>query len=254
MPEVAAIDAASFPQTRPAEDHVREELARPWTRGWVARDDDRVVGYLLSWHVADELHVLQVATRPVPSPKGHRSRARRAGARLRAQRARPARLARGPSLERRRDRPLPPRRLRRDHVRRGYYTDGEDALEMLARAGSRDRTARFARGRGPARCLTRAPQAHDRRSSVKEERCIGSFGSRRSRLWRSQPRSLVLRPPDASAPTAAGTPLATGSRRSGPRTTRGRSRRSPRSTAPTDRRPRSRSRGRCSRRGDTTPP
>ena len=40
------------------------ELERPWSRRWVARHDvDGVVGCALAWHVADELHVLNLATR-----------------------------------------------------------------------------------------------------------------------------------------------------------------------------------------------
>lgn len=41
-----------------------EELARPWSRLWSARFAGRpeVVGFLVGWHVADELHVLNVAT------------------------------------------------------------------------------------------------------------------------------------------------------------------------------------------------
>ncbi|MEZ4297697.1 MAG: ribosomal protein S18-alanine N-acetyltransferase [Polyangiaceae bacterium] len=41
---------------------MREEVARPWTRLWVAYDDDRPVCFLVGWHVADELHILNVAT------------------------------------------------------------------------------------------------------------------------------------------------------------------------------------------------
>jgi ribosomal-protein-alanine N-acetyltransferase len=62
---VAAIDDA----TRMDEQQVRDELERPWARLWVARQDaardhdGAVVAFLVSWHVADELHVLNVATR-----------------------------------------------------------------------------------------------------------------------------------------------------------------------------------------------
>jgi ribosomal-protein-alanine N-acetyltransferase len=45
---------------------VREELARPWSRVWsasLARDEDPAA-FLVAWHVADELHVLNVATAP----------------------------------------------------------------------------------------------------------------------------------------------------------------------------------------------
>jgi ribosomal-protein-alanine N-acetyltransferase len=48
--------------------NLREELLRPWARMWVAREDARdraagIVAFLVSWHVSDELHVLNVATR-----------------------------------------------------------------------------------------------------------------------------------------------------------------------------------------------
>jgi len=57
--DVAELDES----TRMNEDHLRTELAREWARTWVAREDTSVVGYLLTWHVADELHVMNVATR-----------------------------------------------------------------------------------------------------------------------------------------------------------------------------------------------
>jgi ribosomal-protein-alanine N-acetyltransferase len=60
LPAVAAIDGA----TRMDEAQLKDELARPWARLWVAREDgEAVVAFLVSWHVADELHVLNIATR-----------------------------------------------------------------------------------------------------------------------------------------------------------------------------------------------
>ena len=45
-------------------EQLRDELGRPWSRTWVARERaDDVVALLVAWHVADELHVLNVATR-----------------------------------------------------------------------------------------------------------------------------------------------------------------------------------------------
>ena len=41
---------------------LREELVRPWSRLRAARDvSGRLIGYALSWHVIDELHLLNVA-------------------------------------------------------------------------------------------------------------------------------------------------------------------------------------------------
>jgi ribosomal-protein-alanine N-acetyltransferase len=57
--DVASLDEAA----RMDEDHLRTELARAWARTWVAREKDDVIGYILTWHVADELHVMNVATR-----------------------------------------------------------------------------------------------------------------------------------------------------------------------------------------------
>jgi ribosomal-protein-alanine N-acetyltransferase len=41
-----------------------DELEKPWARVWAARDKlaSRAVGFLVSWHVVDEFHVLHVAT------------------------------------------------------------------------------------------------------------------------------------------------------------------------------------------------
>ena len=61
---LAAIDAASFPH--PTLD-LAGELARSFARLWLARegaDDGPIVGFLLAWLVADEVHVLTVATAP----------------------------------------------------------------------------------------------------------------------------------------------------------------------------------------------
>ncbi len=57
--DVAELDES----TRMNEEHLRTELARAWARTWVAREGDDVIGYILTWHVADELHVMNVATR-----------------------------------------------------------------------------------------------------------------------------------------------------------------------------------------------
>ncbi|HEX4448150.1 MAG TPA: GNAT family N-acetyltransferase [Polyangiaceae bacterium] len=72
---VASIDGP----TRMSEDQLLQELTRPWARLWLAREtlaretlagetvagDERgVAAYVVAWQVADELHVLNVATRP----------------------------------------------------------------------------------------------------------------------------------------------------------------------------------------------
>jgi ribosomal-protein-alanine N-acetyltransferase len=59
VPAVVAIEGP----TQMSEEQLRAELHRPWARLWVARAGAEVVAFLIVWHVADELHVLNVATR-----------------------------------------------------------------------------------------------------------------------------------------------------------------------------------------------
>jgi ribosomal-protein-alanine N-acetyltransferase len=71
--DVRAVAAIEGP-THMDERQLRDELARPWARLWIARGRDvatggvaareDALGYLVAWHVADELHILNVATRP----------------------------------------------------------------------------------------------------------------------------------------------------------------------------------------------
>jgi len=68
--DVASV-AAIEPSVQTEEARLREELARPWARLWVARgkrdngdEPAAVVGFLAVWHVTDELHVINVMTRP----------------------------------------------------------------------------------------------------------------------------------------------------------------------------------------------
>jgi ribosomal-protein-alanine N-acetyltransferase len=128
--QVAAIDEAAFHDRRPGDERVREELARPWTRAWVAREEGEVVGYLLSWHVLDELHVLQVATAEARRRRGIGrglvdvvlTYAKDAGVRLVLLEVRRSNVA-ALALYRRVG-------FAEVNVRKGYYADGEDAVEM----------------------------------------------------------------------------------------------------------------------------
>jgi ribosomal-protein-alanine N-acetyltransferase len=138
VPYVAALEAASFPTAATdvgpialREERLHEELARPWTRGWVVRDGiGRAIAFLVAWHVADELHVLNVATDPA-----HRRRG--AGMSLVAAAVEYARAeqVRHVRLELRRSN-APALRMYRSAgffvvaVRRKYYPDDEDALDM----------------------------------------------------------------------------------------------------------------------------
>ena len=69
LPEVEAISRACFAESSFS---VEEELGRPWARVWVARPAEGAppAAFLVAWHVADELHVLNVATAPALRRRG----------------------------------------------------------------------------------------------------------------------------------------------------------------------------------------
>jgi len=110
---------------------LRAELQRPWARCWVAREGGgEPVAYLTAWHVADELLVMNLATRP--------DRRRQGLARTLMSTA--IEYARGHAVSRvflevRRSN-SPAIDLYRSFgffpigVRARYYGDGEDAVEM----------------------------------------------------------------------------------------------------------------------------
>ncbi len=136
---VLAIDLASFVGTTGTIDprlartqQLREELGRTWARLRVARDAEGViVGYLLFWHVTDELHLLNVAVEPSARRRGiGRALVEDLLAYARGHAAQRVLLEVRASNE-------PAIRLyeqlgfHRFNVRRGYYPDGEDAVEMM---------------------------------------------------------------------------------------------------------------------------
>jgi ribosomal-protein-alanine N-acetyltransferase len=130
--DVQAVAAIAGPTHMDAA-HVRDEMQRPWSRLWVAREEDGpVVAYLVAWHVADELHVLNIATAPAMRRRGL-ARALMAEALVYAA----AQRIRIVLLEVRRSN-RPAIKLYRGlgftalGVRPGYYSDNdEDAIEMI---------------------------------------------------------------------------------------------------------------------------
>lgn len=61
--DVVAVASIEGP-TQMAEASLQEEMLRPWSRSWIAREEGvGVVAFVIAWHVADELHVLNIATR-----------------------------------------------------------------------------------------------------------------------------------------------------------------------------------------------
>jgi ribosomal-protein-alanine N-acetyltransferase len=77
---VLSIDLASFPaETRGdgldpralREAQLREELSRAWARLRVARSSSgELLGFVLFWHVVDEIHLLNVAVDPATRRRG----------------------------------------------------------------------------------------------------------------------------------------------------------------------------------------
>lgn len=61
-PELAVVDDIARGSFTEGGFSIDEELTRPWSRIWVASIGGDVVAFLIAWHVADELHVLNVAT------------------------------------------------------------------------------------------------------------------------------------------------------------------------------------------------
>ncbi len=127
--DIASVAAIGGP-TRMSEEQLRAEIRRPWARIWVMREDDGVVAYVVAWHVTDELHVLNVATR--------QDRRRRGIARALmtevVKYARQQRIGRV-LLEVRRSNRAAISLYRGTGffvigVRARYYPDGEDALDM----------------------------------------------------------------------------------------------------------------------------
>lgn len=145
LSEVLAIDRASFQANAATESNLRDELDRPFAKLWVARqvgarragaepqrvDAGRVIAFLVAWHVADELHVLNVATEPAERRRGH----------ARALMETVIAFAREHDvrhvlLEVRRSNAAAQGLYRAlgffaMGLRRDYYPDGEDAIEMV---------------------------------------------------------------------------------------------------------------------------
>ena len=112
---------------------VQAERERPWALLWVARTNPDLppVAFLLAWAVADELHLIHIATHPDDRRKGAASTLMRTLIEYAVEHR--SRLV---LLEVRRTN-RPAIRLYRSlgfsaiGVRRRYYGDGEDAIEMV---------------------------------------------------------------------------------------------------------------------------
>jgi ribosomal-protein-alanine N-acetyltransferase len=113
--------------------YIASELAKPWARAWVARRRSATepCGFLVAWHVADELHVLGIAVTE-PERRNHLGRdlMERALAYARQEHIRLVLLEvrRGNRAAIGLYRHLAFAAM---GIRPGYYADGEDAVEMM---------------------------------------------------------------------------------------------------------------------------
>jgi ribosomal-protein-alanine N-acetyltransferase len=71
-PELPLVDAIARSGFAESGFSVAEELERPWARVWSAAPAEGAdpAAFLVAWHVADELHVLNVATTPALRRRG----------------------------------------------------------------------------------------------------------------------------------------------------------------------------------------
>lgn len=127
---ITAIERECFPDRDP---DIVGELKRPWAKLWVARLGDAASlpqAFLLAWFVADEVHVLSVATAVSMQRRGlgralmhqaiDEARSRQSElVLLEVRRSNRAAIALYRELG-----------FRATAIRRGYYADREDAIEM----------------------------------------------------------------------------------------------------------------------------
>ena len=132
MGGVFAIECAVFPAPWSKDSFEEEITGSPTGRSWIAEVDGAVAGYLISWLVADELHIGNIAVAPELRAKGIGAallefaleHARESGVALATLEVR---MSNDPAIS-----------LYHKFgfldvaIRKGYYSDnGEDALVML---------------------------------------------------------------------------------------------------------------------------
>jgi ribosomal-protein-alanine N-acetyltransferase len=74
IPQVVAIDQASFSLPWPERSFRFEVTDNPASRVWVAEIDGRIVGMIVAWLLVDEAHVATIATHPGYRRQGIASR------------------------------------------------------------------------------------------------------------------------------------------------------------------------------------
>jgi ribosomal-protein-alanine N-acetyltransferase len=112
-----------------------DELERPWSRVWLSLDGQAIAAVLITWFVADEVHVINISSAPSRQRRGHAralfevmmTEARAAQARvvvLEVRKSNAPAIALYESFG-----------FQVSSVRRAYYRDGEDALDMTCALG-----------------------------------------------------------------------------------------------------------------------
>lgn len=64
VPQVVAIDQASFSLPWPERSFRFEIAENPASRAWVAEIDGRIAGMIVAWMLVDEAHIATIATHP----------------------------------------------------------------------------------------------------------------------------------------------------------------------------------------------
>ena len=64
IPQVIAIDQASFSLPWPERSFRFEVTDNPYSRAWVAESDGKIIGMIVAWLLVDEAHIATIATHP----------------------------------------------------------------------------------------------------------------------------------------------------------------------------------------------
>ena len=176
--------------------NIGAELERPWSHVWVARqggEEAEPRAFMLSWLVADELHILSIATLPPYRRQGLARTLLRIRHGVRPHPKGSCAFPGGASLERSRDSPLPRVRLLGCRNRSALLRDNfEDAIEMILDPRPCDRKRSVWPRRG-----TRSENATQGRAPAAAALAARFDGARATTCSRSTTRGADRRAPRA---------------------------------------------------------